>query len=321
MFQFAIIGCGRIGRHHALALDADGRGRAAALFDVDREAAERLQRDCVPQAEIHSDLESLLDEAAVDAVIICSPTSAHFDHVMAGWERGLPILCEKPLADTRERIVELIEKAARGAPPLAVAYQRRYSSIYRTLRRELQADRWGPIRAVTAQLVEDWQSTIGETWRDDPAHNLGGFVGDAGSHKIDVVFYVTGRKPVEVFAQCDCCGSRVEIATAVCGRLEGRVSLGMNFLGHAHHLGEDFHITCDEADLLVRDERLWIARNNRVEPFPETEMEPDSTPVSGFIDLLEEGRPNPAPPDCALPVFDFTQAILESSRTNRLVRL
>ena len=231
------------------------------------------------------------------------------------------VLCEKPLADIRDRIVELIEKAARGAPTLAVAYQRRYSSIYRTLRRELQAGRWGPIRAVTAQLVEDWQSTIGGTWRDDPVHNLGGFVGDAGSHKIDVVFYVTGRKPVEVFARCDRCGSQVEIVTTVCGRLEGDVSLGMNFLGHAHHLGEDFHITCDKADLLVRDERLWIARDNRVEPFPEAEMEPDSSPVSGFIDLLDEKQPNPAPPDCALPVFDFTQAILESSRTNRLVRL
>jgi myo-inositol 2-dehydrogenase/D-chiro-inositol 1-dehydrogenase len=157
MLRFAIIGCGRIGRHHASSLHADGRCRVAALFDVDRGAAERLGRECAPEAEIHGDLDSLLDKAAVDAVIICSPTSAHFSHVMACWERGLPVLCEKPLADTRERIVRLIEGAARDALTLSVAYQRRFWSTYRTLRRELQAERWGPIRAVAAQLVVDWR--------------------------------------------------------------------------------------------------------------------------------------------------------------------
>jgi predicted dehydrogenase len=231
------------------------------------------------------------------------------------------VLCEKPLANTRENIEELVRRAANGAPTLSVAYQRRYSSVYRTLRRELLSGRWGAIRAVAALLVEDWQSTIGGTWRDDPAHNRGGFVGDAGSHKIDAVFYVTALKALEVFAHCDCCGSQVEITATVCGRLEGGVALGMTFCGHAHHFGEDFHVTCEKADLLVREGRLWMAREDKIEPFPDSEMEPESNPVSGFIDALEGKQPNVAPPDCALPVFDLTQAILESSRTNGPIRL
>ncbi|MEZ6046460.1 MAG: hypothetical protein R3C11_12990 [Planctomycetaceae bacterium] len=46
---------------------------------------------------------------------------------------------------------------------------------------------------------------------DDPLSNRGGFVGDAGSHKIDCLFYATGLEPVEVLAWTDCCGSKVEI--------------------------------------------------------------------------------------------------------------
>lgn len=291
------------------------------MFDVDRGIAERLQSSFAPEAKIHTELESLFDQGDIDAAIICSPTSSHFDQVRACWERGVPVLCEKPLADARESIEELVEGAANGAPTLSVAYQRRYCSAYRTLRRELLSGRWGAIRAVAALLVEDWQSTIGGTWRDDPAHNRGGFVGDAGSHKIDIVFYVTELRPLEVFAQCDCCGSQVEITAMVCGRLKGGVALGMNFCGHAHFYGEDFHVTCEKADLLIREGRLWLARENHVEPFPDADMEPESDPVSGFIDALEGKQPNIAPPDCALPVFDLTQAILESSRTNCVVRL
>jgi predicted dehydrogenase len=321
MLRFAMIGCGRMGRYHTQALQEDGRGRVVALFDADLDTAKQLRRQCAPRAEIHQQLESLLDNVDLDAAVICSPTSAHFDQVLACGKHKLPVLCEKPLADTRERIEQLIENASPEAPAISVAYQRRYWSTYLTMRRELQSGRWGSIRAVAAHLVEDWQSTIGGTWRDDPAHNFGGFVGDAGSHKIDILFYVTGLKPVEVFAQCDRCESQVEIVATLCGRLEGGVALGMNFFGHAHHLGEEFLITCERADLLIRDNRLWIARNDQVEPFPEAEMEPESNPVSGFIDVLEGTGPNLAPPECARPVFDFTRAILDSSRTGQLVRL
>jgi len=310
-----------MGRHHTQLLQADGRGSVVALFDVHREAAERLRGELAIEAEVHDDLAGLLTDVALDAVIVCSPILDHFDQVRACWQRGLPVLCEKPLADTRERIAELVESAAQGAPLLSVAYQRRYWSTYRTLRRELQAKKWGPICAVASHNVENWQPTIAGTWRDDPARNLGGFLGDAGSHKIDIVFYVTQLGPVEVFAQSDCCGSQVEIVATVCGRLEGGVMLSMDFLGHAHYLGEDLHVTCAEADLMVRENRLWIARNGRVDPFPEADLEPSANPVAGFLDVLEEGRSNTAPPECALPVFDVTRAILASCRTNRPVRL
>jgi predicted dehydrogenase len=261
----------------------------------------------------------LLDRAAIDAVLICTPTLFHFEQVLECRRRGKRVLCEKPLADTRERIVQLIEESQRGGPILSVSYQRRYDSLYRTLRREVQSGRWGPVRSVTTHNSERWQQTIAGTWRDDPRVNPGGFLGDAGSHKIDMLFYVTGLRPVELFAHSDPCGSRVQIVTTISARLSGDVALSMSFVGNAQHWREDFQIHCRDADLSIRENSLWIGRDNRFERI--SNLESDSSPDIGFLDMLTRGAPNEAPPECALPVFDFTQAVLQSARTNQIVRL
>jgi predicted dehydrogenase len=91
----------------------------------------------------------------------------------------------------------------------------------------------------------------------------------------------------------------------------------MDFIGHAQYLGEDVHVHCAEADLMVRDRRIWIARGERIEPLEN--VEPESDPDRGFLDLLDGVAPNVAPFECALPVFEMTMAILESSRTGRSV--
>jgi predicted dehydrogenase len=233
-------------------------------------------------------------------------------------EHGVPVLCEKPLADSRERITRLVSEAASGGALVSVAYQRRYWATFRTLRREVRSGRHGPVRSITTVNVERWQPTIGGTWRDNPEFNPGGFIGDAGSHKIDMVFFVTGLAPREVFALSDCRGSRVEITTLLTARLENDVALSMSFVGDAQHYREDFQIHCAEADLMIRDETVWIARRNHVERV--VPLEPESNPNAAFADCLLDGAANDAPPSVALPVWDFTQAVLESARSRRVVR-
>lgn len=319
--RLAIIGCGQIGLVHAERLIADRRGRAriVACCDPQESAAQRLRDAHAPEGCILRQTEAVFAMPELDAVVICTPTNQHFDQVLAASHRGLHVLCEKPLADMRARIIELIDAANQGPPVLSLAYQRRYWATFRTLRREVQSGRWGKVRSVTTHSSERWQQTIPGSWRDDPQFNPGGFIGDAGSHKIDMVFFVTGLKPQEVFAHSDRRGSRVEIVTTISGRLSGNVALSMNFIGDAQHWREDFHVHCEEADLCLREGAIWIGQNNRVEKL-ET-LEPESNPDVAFLDCLTDGAVNEAPATCALAVWDFTQAVLESARTQQAVRL
>ena len=175
-YRIGIIGCGRMGRLHASLLNADRRARVVALYDSHLRAAIDLRDQLVPEAQIFEDVKTLLENGRIDAAVICTPTTAHFEQVQACRREGCAVLCEKPLADTAERIRRLIDESSSG-PPLVVAYQRRSWSTYRTLRREVQSGRWGKIQAVTSHNTEYWQQTIAGTWRDDPAVNPGGFLG------------------------------------------------------------------------------------------------------------------------------------------------
>lgn len=304
-----------MGLAHSHRLAEDDRSTIVGFYDPDEAAARRLRDDFAPDAVVCESLDELLDSTDADAAVIATPTSSHYQQIHAVAERGWHVLCEKPLADTRERIVELTELAKSSELQFMLGYQRRCWTVYRRLRDEIQSGRHGRVRAVTSHNCERWQQTIDGTWRDDPAMNSGGFLNDAGSHKIDVLFFVTGLQPREVFAISDHCESRVPIVSSVIGRLEGDVPLTMTFTGHASSFHEGLYIHCEHADLIVRDWRLWIGRDNEVEEIelPASETGPQSVrnPVSEFLELLNGGE-NPAPFECALPVFDFTTAMLES---------
>jgi predicted dehydrogenase len=315
--RLAIVGCGQIGRLHAQRITADGRATIAALCDPTRESAARLQSECAADARLFTDISEMAAGCVLDAAVICTPTHRHFDQARQLRGLGIPVLCEKPLADSRERIVQLIDETNAGGSPLVVAYQRRCWAVYRTLRREVQSGRHGPVGSLTAHVSERWGQTIAGTWRDDPAFNPGGFIGDAGSHKIDMVFFVTGLAPREVFAHSDRRGSRVEVVTMLTARLENDVPLSMNFIGDSQHFREDFQVHCAEADLIYRDGTVSVARNNKIEPV--TDLEPESNPNAAFLDVLTGKAANFAPPSVALPVWDFTQAALESARTGKVV--
>lgn len=315
-FRFVVIGCGRMGLAHSRRLAEEDRSSIVAFFDPDRSAAERLRDSFAPEAAVFSTLDELLASTDADAAVIATPTTAHCEQIHAVADRGWHVLSEKPLADTRERITELIALAEAHDAHFMLGYQRRFWAVYRRLREEIQSGSHGPITAVTSVNSERWQQTIADTWRDDPSANSAGFLGDAGSHKIDILFFVTGLRPVDVSAISDTCGSRVPIVSSVTARLEGGAPLTMTFTGHANSFHEELFIHCEQSDLIVRDHRLWLGRDNQLEeielPAKETGPESVRNPVTGFLDLLSGQAENAAPFDCALDVYDFTNAILNS---------
>jgi predicted dehydrogenase len=319
---FAIVGCGRMGRHHGQFLARDARASIVAMFDPDRRAAEQLCSELAPHAVVCPSLDELWQQNDIHAVVLCTPTREHFEQAQTALQRGWHVLCEKPLATTAEEILTLIalgnEAGARGQQ-FSVGYQRRHWSTFRTLRREVQSGHFGPVRAISAHCVEQWQPTIADTWRDDPLQNPGGYIGDAGSHKLDILFYIANLPPRDVFARSWRRGSHVEIVSSIAAVFGDDVPVTMDFIGDAQHLGEDWHFHCAEADLILRQDGLWIARGNRINSLGADE--PQSDPVPSFLDSICDNAPEIAPPQCAWPVFQLTQAILESSRSGIVVHL
>jgi len=318
--RVGLFGCGAVGRLHAQRLRADSRVKLIFLADAHSVSAERLRNEFAPQAEATTgDCASLLARFPVDGIVICTPTGLHYDQAITALERGVDVLCEKPLAPERERIARLAERSGQLKRILSISYQRRYLAAYRTARRELteRAEWYGPLREIHVFVCERWQQTIRGTWRDDPALGAGYF-GDAGSHQIDIVHYVTGQTARRVLAFSDRRESRVEIVTRAIAEFDGDVQLVAHFVGDANHWREEITFHCRDADLLLRSEKfydphLYHAKANQLEAV--ADLLPDSDPDRAFIDAVISREPTVSPATCALGTHDWTAAVLRSIRS------
>ena len=309
--RIGLIGCGAVGRLHAERLRADPRAELVVLCDPSAESAERLRAELSLPAAVETEPLAALAGHDLQAAVIASPTLSHYDQVCLAFDLGLDVLCEKPLAARREEIADLIERRDRRGRILSVSYQRRYKSAYQTARRELteRADWYGPLNEVQIFVCERWQQTIHGTWRDDPLVGAGYF-GDAGSHQIDVMNFIAGQSATAVLAHSDRRGSRVEIVTHVLARLTGGAGLAAHFVGDANHWSEDIYFHCRDADLMLRNEKLLRAKHNRVEEI--ADLLPESSPDRAFLDSILKGAPGLSPAEAALPMYDWTSAVLRS---------
>jgi predicted dehydrogenase len=317
IIRLAMIGCGAIARVHAQRLAKVTGASIAVCCDPENAAAFATQ--FAPDALVVTDAQQALSQPGLTGAILCSPTQAHHAQAKMALGNGLHVLCEKPLAANRSEILDLIAARDRAQSILAISYQRRYEAPYAMARQLIgTGDTFGRVRQIHIFVCERWQQTIQGTWRDDPKVGSGYF-GDAGSHQVDIVFYITGSRPLAVYAESDRRGSNVEIVTRVLAKLTGGIDLCAHFVGDAHHFQEDIHFHAEKGDLLLRGERLYRAHSNRVVEIADL---PDfGDPDRGFVDAIRGIGSVRAPADCALPMMDWTNAVLASIRSGQWVEI
>jgi predicted dehydrogenase len=90
----------------------------------------------------------LLDKAKPDLVDIVTPPETHLELVRAVAERGLPVICQKPLAPTYEEAVAVVEEGAK----LVVHENFRWQPWYREARRLVDSDHFGKLHSVAFRL-------------------------------------------------------------------------------------------------------------------------------------------------------------------------
>lgn len=140
-------------------------------------------------------IDELLD--LVDSVAICSENMSHARYVVAAAAKGKNIICEKPLAATRED-GELIESAVRDAGvQLMVAFPCRYSPAFRSLCQRVEAGEIGAIKAICATN----RGSCPFGWFVEKDKSGGGAMIDHVVHVADLLRVLLKEEPVRVQAQ------------------------------------------------------------------------------------------------------------------------
>src|SRR5919204_302091 len=96
--RLAIVGCGNICQLNAPGYLEHERCDVVALCDAERARAERRAREWGLTPRIHEDYRKLLDDPAVDAVELLTPTHLHAEQIVAALDAGKHISCQKPIA-------------------------------------------------------------------------------------------------------------------------------------------------------------------------------------------------------------------------------
>ncbi|MBT9597621.1 MAG: Gfo/Idh/MocA family oxidoreductase [Vitreoscilla sp.] len=191
-FAWGLIGPGGIAHRFAEAVHRLPGARLHAVLGRDAARAEAFagtwSRDGVPPVRVASTLDALLDDPAVQAVYIATPHAQHGEFVRACLERGMPVLCEKPLVPTLAQAEPLVALARSGRVFLMEALWTRFLPLYAQVASWLQSGAIGEVRAI--------QSSFCFASDYDPANRLynpalaGGALLDIGIYNLAMTRWV-----------------------------------------------------------------------------------------------------------------------------------
>jgi predicted dehydrogenase len=182
-----IVGCGLIGRRRAGAL-AGARLVGCADLDPARAAALATERG----ARAVDRWERLVEDPAVDALVVATTNDALAPVATAAVEAGKHVLVEKPAGRRLAEIERLAAAADRHGRLVRVGFNHRYHPAMLEARRLIDAGAIGPLLFVRGRYGHGGRVGYDREWRADPARSGGGELIDQGVHLIDLAGWFLG---------------------------------------------------------------------------------------------------------------------------------
>jgi predicted dehydrogenase len=196
----AVIGSGFIGTVHVEALRRIGVRVAGLLQSSPERGVARAAELGLPVA--YRSLSELLADDAVQVVHVTSPNALHHAQVKEILAAGRHVVCEKPLAMRSAESAELVGLAAASGLVNAVNFNIRFYPLNQHLAGFVADGGLGEVRLVTGHYFQDWL-LYDTDWNWRLLKDQGGAlraVGDIGSHWLDLMTYLTGRRVEAVMA-------------------------------------------------------------------------------------------------------------------------
>ncbi|MDE0181806.1 MAG: Gfo/Idh/MocA family oxidoreductase [Caldilineaceae bacterium] len=190
MLRIGLIGCGGMGQaHRSVFGKLQGRARFAAAVDPILPRAQAVA-DLMGCDTVATDYRQVLND--IDAAIVAVPHHLHHPIGMALLRRGKHLLMEKPLANTEEECLALIDAAERAGLMLMVAYCMRFHPIVVEMERLIKARTYGELFQLSIWTEQHTQGEPG-SWMHRKETLGGGQLFSHGCHYIDILLAWMGQ--------------------------------------------------------------------------------------------------------------------------------
>jgi len=189
--QFAIVGCGLIGRKRAAAL-APGQLRYAC--DLDAARATELATTH-PGAMATTDFKQVLADPAVHAVLVATLNGALAPLTLAAVRAGKHVLVEKPGALNAAQLRTVHAAAEAAGVTVRIGYNHRFHPALQQARKLFESGVLGPMMFLRGRYGHGGRKGYDREWRADPRLSGGGELIDQGVHLIDLAGWFLGDLP------------------------------------------------------------------------------------------------------------------------------
>ena len=331
MVKLGVIGFGHIGRIHCEAVQ---HVRGVKLAAVATRHPEEVRRLCGPDIKTYSAYSDMLRDAALDAVMVCTPTYLHEEHVLAAANHGLPVLCEKPFALDPAAAHRMLAGARKNKVVLMIAHVLRFWPPYVRIKEAVDSGEIGKIQGITAYRLAKYPPW--GDWFRDPQKS-GGVLLDMQVHDVDFIYWLL-RAPEEVYAAGvrSAAGSWDHVCTTF--RYPGAVvgiessylmpeawpfSCGIRVMGSVASCEYSFRVAGNVEQREQAISKLVMYQSDgHSEELPVSTEDMYVAQLQYFIDCLEGGyAPMRCLPDDSYKVMEILEACRQSLSTSAPVRL
>ena len=158
MIKVGIIGYGKMGQIRADAIESDGRGEVAAVYDPNRPSLEKYASAQSAQA--------IINDPEIDAICVCTPNYENKRLTIAGLGTGKHVFCEKPPAFNAREIEEVREVEAASGKVLMYGFNHRHHSSIKHMKTVIDSGDYGRVlwmrgrygKSVDEGFFDDWRA-------------------------------------------------------------------------------------------------------------------------------------------------------------------
>jgi predicted dehydrogenase len=148
--RIAVAGAGLIGRRHIEEVNASDSADLASIVDPGPAGPELAEKYGVT---LYQSLAESFDRDKPDGIILATPNQMHVDGGLECVAAGVPVIVEKPIGDSVESAIRLVEAGEQAGVPVLTGHHRNYSPIMAKAREIIQSGRLGPIVAVVGTAL------------------------------------------------------------------------------------------------------------------------------------------------------------------------
>ena len=272
---------------------------------------------------IYSDIDLALDALKVDFVLNSTPPKAHRDVDVACLNRGIPVLSEKPVAETYAQGKEVMELAQRTGVPLMIAENYRF---YRIMRKAAELVAQGAIGKLTMINMDFFHRHHMQNYHMELLHPL---LLDVSVHHLDSILFIAGAEATKVYARgWTPEGSWYNGYSNIELLFELANGVRVNYRGSLYAFGEytdwvgDWLIEGDKGYIRMKEGLLSVTTAEGTQEYHLPETHDSRIDVmKEFVSSLREKRPGETAIDVNMRAYKLVQTAAASIEADKPILL